>query len=219
MWKARAAVGLPRRVELGLPPGRTPESQGRAARAWVRPCKRPPRCGGPLPHTSAPPAAGKGPPGGPGGPSGGRGRAASRGDCAPPPEFNFNKRAQPALDLAASLTARLGPGLIEPGSPGNRFKGIKAVNHLQAPSQSGLANKEPPGPLQTRPRSASRWRGPGSAVSPAARPPSRADREAEAERGGRDPARHRLRGPGRAGGRGARALPRRLAAALQFEST
>ena len=93
------------------------------------------------------------------------------------PEFNCNKRAQPALDHAARLTARSGPGLIEPGSPGNRFKGIQAVNHLQAPSQNGLANKEPPEPLQTRPRSASRWRGadvPGVARrgrAPALRPP------------------------------------------------
>lgn len=76
-------------------------------------------------------------------------------------EFSFNKKARPALDHAARLTARSGPGLIEPGSPGNRFKGIEAVNHLQAPSQRGLANKETPEPLQTLSRPASRWRGAG----------------------------------------------------------
>lgn len=76
-------------------------------------------------------------------------------------EFSFNKKARPALDHAARLTARSSPGLIEPGSPGNRFKGIEAVNHLQAPSQRGLANKETPEPLQTLSRPASRWRGAG----------------------------------------------------------
>lgn len=43
----------------------------------------------------------------------------------------------------------LKPGLVEPGSPGNRFKGKEAVNHLQAPARAAWRTKRPQA-LQTR---------------------------------------------------------------------
>lgn len=95
-------------------------------------------------------------------------RGAAKAELPPPaPEFNCNKKAQPALDHAAGPTARSGPGLIEPGSPGNRFKGIQAVNHLQALSQGGLANKEPPNHFKRARARRPDGAGPGSPVSPA----------------------------------------------------
>lgn len=88
------ARGPPRTLSLG---SRSPRRVRSAAGAVPRP----------------PPPEGLQVPGSQPGKVPGSGRAPTRWPrrpSAPGPEFNFNKRAQPALDHAACLTARLRPG-------------------------------------------------------------------------------------------------------------